>query len=219
MPERGAEIQTLVTEENDQGPIPRRAKDHNTTWWVAPSIGITDQLELALPVEFAWDRVDARNAAHDVLSYGVELQYRFVTADPGRRARLRPRDPRDASSASWSARAMRWVPEVDLIGVVRDRHRPCGRRPRRRRRRSRPTRSTSRRMPGAGVSIETVADLRFGAEVLRRDRARRRRRRRLGSASVRTSRGATAGAGCRRAYGIGVYQIRDAPKLIWGIAF
>ena len=53
MPERGAEIQTFISEENYQGPdTTPPSKVHNTTWWLAPAIGINDQLELALPIQF-----------------------------------------------------------------------------------------------------------------------------------------------------------------------
>jgi hypothetical protein len=71
---------------------------------------------------------------------------------------------------------------------------------------------------GAGASIETVSDLRFGAEV-------------LAEISLDSdSSGNWIGIGpnlswshgrswLSASYLIGVYQIRDAPKLNWGIAF
>ena len=75
---RGAEISTFVSEEN------YLSEDHNhrnTTWWLAPSIGINDQLELTLPVEFDWDRSDDTTPRSTLQNYGAELKYRLVTSD------------------------------------------------------------------------------------------------------------------------------------------
>src|SRR3954454_6504842 len=53
MPERGAELQTWISEENDAVP---ETHARETTCWIGPAIGITDQLELVLPVQFTWER-------------------------------------------------------------------------------------------------------------------------------------------------------------------
>ena len=71
---------------------------------------------------------------------------------------------------------------------------------------------------GAGISIETIEDLRFGAEA-------------LGEIALNGDTGGNwVGIGpnmswshgrswVSASYLIGVYQIRDAPRLNWGIAF
>src|SRR5437763_1439258 len=46
MPERGAELQSWVVEEDNKG----AAHSKETSLWWGPLIGVTDQLELALPV-------------------------------------------------------------------------------------------------------------------------------------------------------------------------
>jgi hypothetical protein len=47
MPERGAEIMSFVSEQNGQ--LTPASKDE-TDWWLSPTVGINDQLELLLPV-------------------------------------------------------------------------------------------------------------------------------------------------------------------------
>src|SRR5438093_12256787 len=50
MPERGAELQTWITEENKTN-----GNDyHETLWGMQALIGVNDQIELAFPVEFTW---------------------------------------------------------------------------------------------------------------------------------------------------------------------
>lgn len=217
MPERGAEIQTFISEENYQGPdTTPPSKDHNTTWWLAPTIGINDQLELALPVQFDWDKVDGSTPRTNFLSYGAQLKYRFVTTDPVDAPDFVPAIRATIDRVVIGTRD-EWVPEVDLIGsyqsgivhavinagVVGD---------------IKPDTQDFETHVGAGVSIETIEDLRFGAEV-------------LGEIALNGDSGGNwVGVGpnmswshgrswVSASYLIGVYQIRDAPKLNWGIAF
>jgi hypothetical protein len=80
MPERGAELQSWITEKNFEN-------REETNWLFGAQIGITDQLELGLPLEIDWFR--AENPATMMTSvgtrfsrFGAELRYRFVTQDP-----------------------------------------------------------------------------------------------------------------------------------------
>ncbi|MEO6771742.1 MAG: hypothetical protein ABI467_01815 [Kofleriaceae bacterium] len=212
MPERGAELWTFISEENRQGPTNNR----DTTWWFAPAIGINDQLELELPVQFAWDRADDSPPRTSFVGYGAQLKYRFVTADPVDAPDFVPAIRASIDRVVIGTRD-HWVPEVDLIGsyqtgrldavvnagVVGE---------------VAPDEQHFEAHTGAGVSIETVADLRFGAEVFAEI-----------SLDSDTS-GSWIAVGpnlswshgrswLSASYGIGVYQIRDAPKLNWGIAF
>jgi hypothetical protein len=212
MPERGAEIQTFVSEENYQGP----ANNRDTTWWLSPAIGINDQLELELPVQFAWDRADGVAPRSNFVSYGAQLKYRFVTADPVDAPDFVPAvrfaidriviGPRDV-----------WAPEVDLIGTYQSGivHSAInagvlglvG-----------PNSQNFEVHTGAGVSIETISDIRVGAEIFAE----------LALQSDSTGDWVAIGPNISwshgrswlsASYGIGLYQIRDAPKLNWGIAF
>jgi hypothetical protein len=215
MPERGAEIQTFISEENYQGPD-GTPKDHNTTWWLAPTIGINDQLELALPIQFDWDHVDGSLPHTNLLSYGAQIKYRFVTSDPVDAPDFVPAIRATVDRVVIGTRD-HWVPEVDLIGsyqtgivhavvnagVVGD---------------VSPDNQHFEGRGGAGVSIETVEDLRVGAELvveLSLDSDTSGSWIAIGP-SISWSHGRTW---LSANYGIGLYQIRDAPKLNWGIAF
>jgi hypothetical protein len=217
MPERGAEIQTFISEENYQGPdTTPPSKDHNTTWWLAPAIGINDQLELALPVQFVWDHVDGAAPHTNFLSYGAQIKYRFVTSDPVDAPDFVPAIRATIDRVVIGSRD-HWVPEVDLIGsyqtgivhavvnagVVGD---------------VSPDDQHFEGHGGAGVSIETIEDLRVGAELFAD----------VSLDSNTTGTWVVIGPNISwshgrswlsASYGIGIYQIRDAPKLNWGIAF
>src|SRR4051812_15484024 len=78
MPERGAEIQTWITEENAIKPDDY----HETLWGFQALIGVTDQLELAFPIELVWSDSGGTTPRFTFQSYGVEARYRFVSSDP-----------------------------------------------------------------------------------------------------------------------------------------
>lgn len=213
MPERGAEISTFVSEENY---LSGADNDRNTTWWVAPSIGINDQLELTLPVEFDWDRADHSGPRSVLENYGAELKYRLVTSDPVdapdfvpavrvavKRIVTGPRDvwqPEADLIVSYQSGIVHTVIDLGAIGQIG------------------PDSHHFEAHPGVGISILAVAEVRFGAEL-------------VGSFSLDDNGdGSWAGVGPNMAwshgrswlsasYLIGVYHVRDAPKLNWGIAF
>lgn len=214
MPERGAEISTFVSEQNY---LSEADNNRNTTWWVAPSIGINDQLELTLPVEFTWDRADHSGPRSTLSEYGVDVKYRFVTADPvdkpdfvpAIRARVErvvtgPRDVADARVdliATYDAGSVQAAINVGVQGLISS------------------SAQHFQGLPGLGVSIETVSDLRFGAEI-------------FGEIALDDGTGnytwlavgpnmawSHGRSWLSAAYGIGLLHIRDAPKLNWGIAF
>ncbi len=212
MPERGAEIQTFVSEENGG----KGVNYHNTLWGVQALIGITDQLELALPVDLIWRDSDMINPGFTWQSYGVEARYRFVSQDPvdappvaplARVAIKRDVVARDTlvaeanfvastTTASGSVAAL-----IDLGAVGRF------------------TRDEAKfeLRPGLGVSFQVYGDLRLGAEV-------------FAHISVDQSAERWVAAGPNLAWshgrswvsaamGIGLYQIKTAPALQWGIMF
>src|SRR5512147_2708649 len=79
LPERQVEIETWVQEEDGKG------DDHadETLWWVAPVVGLTDQVELAIPFEVVSESSDAAPEPRVAFEhYGVELRWRLVTSDP-----------------------------------------------------------------------------------------------------------------------------------------
>lgn len=211
MPERGAELASWISEENDV-----EHEDHlsETRWWVAPLIGIDDQLELALPLQIAWDRSNTVKGHTAFDSYGVELKYRFVTQDPVDAPALVPAVRVGLNRLVLDRET--WNPVVDFIvsyetGPVHmlvdlgadgeinsDTHH-------------------FDLYPGGGVSVRAVGSLRFGAEV-------------RAELSLDDEGASWAIAGPNMAwshgrtwvsamYGIGFYGIKDAPRLQWGIAF
>jgi hypothetical protein len=210
MPERGAEVSTFVSEEN------RQADDANakeTNWWLAPQIGITDQLELSLPVQFQWTSAGAMPST-DLINFGAELRYRLVTQDPVDKPPFAPlvrvalirqvtgtRDvwqPELDFVGSYETGAFHAVVDLGLVGEINgDEHHFQAR-------------------PGVGVSIEAVGDLRLGAEVFSEIEIDTDAKWFAAGPNVAWSHGRTW---ISAAYGIGLYHIRDAPKLNWGIAF
>ncbi|HUJ59917.1 MAG TPA: hypothetical protein VLX92_15540 [Kofleriaceae bacterium] len=210
LPERGAEIATWLQETNDLD-----QEDHlsETRWWIAPMIGITDQLELALPVELAWDRSDVVSGHSAFDRFGGELRYRFVSSDPVDAPPLVPL-LRVAVERAVLERATT-IPQADLVtsydvGIVQmlvdlGMYAELS--------------SATQHFefhPGAGVSVKAIGDLRFGAEVHAEIT--------LDSGSSWAAIGPNVAWAHGRswlsaAYGIGIYHIRDAPRLQWGIAF
>jgi hypothetical protein len=212
LPERGAEAASWIAEEND---LKDEAHRSSSEWWVSAQVGITDQLELALPVALTWFQGDDTNGPHTSLDrYGAELRYRLVTQDPVDAPPLVPLirvgvyrlidEPRDT-----------WSPQADVVvsyqtGIVHVLADLGGYAE------ISPNNQHFEVRPGAGFSIEAVSQLRFGAEVhaeLTLDNG--------GSWAVvgpnmAWSHGRTW---ISAMYGIGIYGLRDAPKVQWGIAF
>lgn len=210
MPERGAEVQTWVSDENGKSP----GDIHDTTLWWGGLVGITDRLELALPVEFLWREQDGTEPFFTVSKFGAELRYRFVTQDPVEAppfaplvrvavkrdviARERVRTEADLIGSYQSGRFHALV-DVGLIGDFgRDD-------------------SHFEVRPGAGFSIHVGKDLRLGGEIYAE----------ISSDSERES-WAVAGPNVAwthgrfwlsAAFGIGIYQIDTAPRIVWGILF
>ncbi len=73
MPERGVEWESWYTERIMSKPTDQ------TQVWTAPIVGLTDRLELALPVEWSWWQ-GSQKTIFDW--YGAELRYRIGDPDP-----------------------------------------------------------------------------------------------------------------------------------------
>lgn len=207
MPERGIELQTWLAEENRVDNTPRKA----TQWWVGPAIGLTDQLELVLPVqlqrELGTDMPD-----NGLWSYGAELRYRFVTPDPMDRPAFAPlvrvavnRMVYDRGTTDLQAdlvgsyEAGRVLALVDLGGEAQ-------------------VSSAGHQLaliPGAGVSVRIQRGLRVGIES-------HCELPESGTAWMAIGPDLAWSFGrfwLSAAYGFGVLHGGDAPKVQWGIAF
>lgn len=78
VPERGVELETWVQDLDNVGDTER---DETQLWWSA-TLGITDRLELALPIELSWARAGAAPGVTQLDRWGAEVRYRFASPDP-----------------------------------------------------------------------------------------------------------------------------------------
>ena len=214
MPERGAEIQTWVSDESD---LKDEGHADETNWFLMPAIGITDQLELVLPVQFTWAKVPgAMPETQTALeSYGAEIRYRMVTQDPVDAPPFAPLvrvalkrlvtdretlQPEADIVMSYQQGVFHGLVDLGTIGQI-----------------SQDTQHFEIH-PGAGVSIEVVDALRVGAEVY----AELMLDDHSGStwAVVGPNMAWSHGRSWISAsFGVGVYNITDTGRLQWGIAF
>ncbi len=217
LPERSVELQQWVWEEDDKdGP----AHTKETKLWWGPVIGVTDQLEVALPIEFAWTGADdpatgASTARFTLTDYGVDVRYRFVSQDPVDKPAFAPmlrvalkRDVTDRAAVIAEADLVAsydFTPEVQAavdIGFAGE------------------VKSGDHDFelkPAVGVSVKAVGDVRFGAEAFAdidsKDSI-------YSWAVVGPNMAVTHGRfWFSAAFGIGVYHINYAPRLIWGVLF
>ena len=212
MPERGAELHTWVTEENGTKGIDY----HDTLWGMQAMIGVTDQFEVLFPVEFVWRDSDATGPGFTWKRWGVEGRYRFVSGDPvdappfaplARLSVKRDITERDTTIVEANFVASTTTPSgsvmvlVDLGFVAAINTDEQGYEAR----------------PGIGVSFRVYGDLRLGAEVFGRlDLENSAPRWIAAGPNLAWSHGRSW---VSAAMGIGLYQIKTAPALQWGIMF
>src|SRR6185503_4659870 len=65
-PERGVELETWILQENGKGPV-----NETLVWW-GPVVGLTERLELAIPLEMAYEE-EGDEAGTDLRRFGGEL--------------------------------------------------------------------------------------------------------------------------------------------------
>jgi len=214
MPERSVELQNWTGEKNKYQVNDAGLERSESVWGVAPFIGITDQLELNLPLDIVWGKTNGMPGNTALFDYGAELRYRFVTMDPEDTPPLAPTArfgvkrmvlDRDVLRSELGLATTYEVGSVVLAADLMlagnftrdDRHFEA--------------------IGGAGVSVLAVGDLRFNAELISQlsldDKGQ-------SWAAVGPGMSWTHGRFWVSAmYGIGVYQIKDAPRMQWGIAF
>ena len=159
-PERGVELETWILQENGKGDDEVGREDETLVWW-GPVFSLSEKLELAVPIEFAYKR-EGEESGTNLERYGGELRYRFNSPDPMlagpvtvlvrggakrfAQARSAGRGEADLVVAFERGRfhaevdagtVAEWVPGEDTVEV----------------------------RPGAGFSIEIASRLRLGAEA------------------------------------------------------
>jgi hypothetical protein len=207
MPEGRVELQSWVFEENG-----KVGNTKQTSLWWGPLVGITDQLELALPVEAGTASADGVPATFSLQRFGAELRYRLVTADPAQAPALVPlvrvaikrdvitRDDLHLEAdlvASYEAGDVHALADAGFTADLTPGNRHV------------------EVHPGAGISVRVVDELRLGAEA-------------YAELSFDGQSWAIAGPDLSwthsrfwisAALGLGLYQVRVAPRVVWGIAF
>ncbi|HKE20181.1 MAG TPA: hypothetical protein VKB80_35145, partial [Kofleriaceae bacterium] len=86
VPERGVELETWVFEKNGMKPKgdadgQERVPDETTLWWMTV-IGLTDHIELAVPVELRHLQVGDTGGDTLLYAFGAEARARLVSPDP-----------------------------------------------------------------------------------------------------------------------------------------
>jgi hypothetical protein len=213
MPERGVELQTWILDESG-----KYGTSNKETWiWWGAVIGVTDQLELALPIELEWQSSevdDAVRASFTFKRFGIEARYRMASPDPAEAPSLVPlvrlaakRDVivRDQLRVegdvvlSYDIGALNAVVDIGVIADVAT------------------ASSHTEVRPGGGISVRVASGLRLGVEAYSEL-----------SLDARGESWAAVGPNLAwthgrfwlsGAFGIGVYHIKAAPRVMWGIAF
>ena len=209
--ERGVELETWLFEEDGTGDA---GIEESSLWW-GPTIGVTDQLELAIPVEVLWIDVHDGSPPRTKLSrFGAEVRWRLVTMDPEeappvapllRLAVKRMIDVREGVRIEGDVvvglDAGRVHAAVDL-GAVTEIVDGA---------------DSVELYPAAGVSVAVTDDLSVGVEAIAEIVAEGEED---SWVAVGPDLAWTHGRfWLSAAYGIGVYQIDAAPRLNWGVAF
>ncbi|HTE55549.1 MAG TPA: hypothetical protein VK698_32065 [Kofleriaceae bacterium] len=214
LPERSVEIETWVLERNGLGDGDAADPPDETVAWWWTVVGITDQLELAIPIAVRHQDDDAGGQTA-LLGYGAELRWRLVSSDPVEGGRIAPvvrlgvqrlvnqrdRVRSDGGIAVGADLGSRIHAAVDVGGIwiAGD------------------GRSTFQIAPAAGLSVRIVDELRVGAEV-------------YAEAALRGPGPDWLAAGPNLAwtYGrfwlsaslpIGIIDASTAPRLNWAVAF
>ncbi|HEU4735058.1 MAG TPA: hypothetical protein VFT22_44510 [Kofleriaceae bacterium] len=211
MPERGVELQTWVFEENDK--YATHVKE--TSLWWGPLVGVTDQLELSLPIELDWTVSDAQTqASFTVRRFGIEARYRLAPPDSVEASPLVPLvrvaakrdvsvrdDVRVEADAvmSYEVGALHALIDLGFIGDLNTGN------------------NHTEIRPGGGVSLRVASELRVGAEVYSEIGIEKGSDRwALIGPNLAWTHGRFWISG---AFGVGLYHVRTAPRVMWGIAF
>jgi hypothetical protein len=197
------ELDSRLADQNDVGPLHERS----TAWWIAPTIGLTDNVELQLPVEMAWRSETGFKSDFTLSSFGADARYRFSRAVPAlfRFGLSRDVEIRNLGRAELGVVVSYELGAVQVLadaGITFEANRGG-------------VHFAAR--PGVGVSVRVRPDVRVGAEV-------------FGVRSFDSAVESWAVAGPNLAFthgrfwfagsfGIGVHNISTAGRLVWGIGF
>lgn len=204
IPERGVELENWIVEENKKGD----AKSDETSFWWGPVMALTEHVEFAISAEAADE-----TGFVGFTRWGADVRYRPQSPDPidagpfttlfrlGAKRLIHDRDGvRGEADAVASYTAGPAIISVDLGAVYE--HVPMA--------------EEFEFRPGAGVSVRVVKDFRLGVETYSELIAK-------GEGTSWLVVGPTASLTHGRFWGaatlgIGLFGIRDAPRLTFGVA-
>ena len=204
IPERGVEVESWIVEENQKGD----AKTGETSFWWGPVLALTQHVELAISAEAA----EEAGVPH-FTKWGADLRYRpqspdAIEAGPfatkfriaAKRLILDRAGIRGEADIIASYTSGRFLAAVDGGAVYE--HVPGA--------------EEAELRPAAGISLRAVEDLRFGVEMYSELIVKG-----VGTSwlvvgpTVSLTHGRFWGAAT---LGIGVFGVRDAPRLTFGVA-
>jgi hypothetical protein len=210
VPENGTEVETWIVEENKKG---SNERDETSFWW-GPVFAVTQHLELAIPIEAAY--ANEHDGSTDLVHFtrwGAEFRYRPQSPDPidagpvatlfraGAKRLIEDRAAvRFEADLVVSVNSGRVFALIDL-GAITQRV---------------PGANESEVRPGAGVSVRVVGDLRLGVEsygelIVEGEGTSWL----VVGPSVSLTSGRFWGAAT---LGVGLFGLRDAPRLTFGVA-
>lgn len=210
VPERGTEVETWIVEENKKGD---NTRDETSFWW-GPVMALTQHLELAISMEAAYENGhDGRTDLVHFTRWGGEFRYRLQSPDPvkagpfGTLFRLgAKRLIEDRAGVRLEADIVesysvgRVFAEIDLGGITE--HAPGA--------------NESEVRPSGGVSMRVVDDLRLGVEsygelIVQGEGTSWL----VVGPTISMTSGRFWGA---MTWGIGLFGLRDAPRVTFGLA-
>jgi len=216
MPERGVELQSWIWDESEK----YETRTHETWLLWSATVGVTDRLELGLPVELLWidtvspDDPAARSVYFTFKRYGIEARYRLAPPDPAEAPAVVPlvrlAVKRDVTMrdqvriegdlvASYDRGPVQAVIDVGIASNI-----------------SSSTHHVDAR-PGVGISVAVTGELRLGAEF-------------YAELSLEKSGESWMSVGPNLAwthgrfwlsgtFGVGLYHVETASRFMWGVAF
>jgi len=214
VPERGVELETWIIDENGLGD---QDIDITRIVW-QPTVGVTERLELALPIDLAYVELDDPMVGGDTQlgSYGAELRWRLASPDPVEagpvvalirlgarrlvtdRERVRGEGDLVVSAALNSCwRVVGDVGAIEEVGTGEDRF---------------------LLRPGAGVNALVTGELRIGVEAFASFRFDQNRGTEwlVAGPNLAWTHGRFWLAAT---FGIGIFGIDTAPRINWAVAF
>lgn len=209
VPERGVELETWILEENEEGD----AKKSETGFWWGPVVAFTPHLEFAISIEAEYEDERDGNARVHFSKWGGELRYRLQSPDPvdagpfvtkfrgGAKRVIEDRAAYQLEADVIVSYEVGRVFALIDIGAVTTRNRDDG---------------VTELRPGAGVSVRATQELRFGVESYGELKVE-------GDGTDWYVVGPTISITSGRfwgaaSYGIGLFGMRDAPRVTFGVA-